>query len=159
MVAGLSALRAEGAIAHVGLGMNCNREGHMGAPEEVVRLVNGAAPETFDSALLAGGWNLLSQAGLPCYSVCEARGVAVHVAGFASGLLAPRRGLLYAYRAAPTQHFVEPARWREPPRAVATALPGRDRQSSRRPAWNEGIGMATPEPRVASTSSPRAPRS
>ena len=43
---------------------------------------------TFDSALLAGGWNLLTQEGLPCYEECERRGVAVHIAGvFGSGLL------------------------------------------------------------------------
>ena len=147
MVAGLSALRAEGAIAHVGLGMNCNREGHMGAPEEVVRLVNGAAPETFDSALLAGGWNLLSQAGLPCYSACEARGVAVHVAGvFASGLLAHEEGL-YAYRAAPTQLLERAARWRELAARRGHALPALAIAFATLPACVDRvvIGMATPD--------------
>ena len=56
----------------------------------------------FDSALLAGGWNLLSQAGLPCLLECQRRGVDVHVAGaYASGLIvgasiyacAPRDGV------------------------------------------------------------------
>ena len=57
---------------------------------------------TFDSALLAGGWNLLSQAGAPCLAACAARGVAVHVAGvFASGLLVDPTEGTYAYQRAP----------------------------------------------------------
>ncbi|CAK0896055.1 unnamed protein product, partial [Prorocentrum cordatum] len=61
MLEGLRQLRAEGRIQHVGLGMNCNRLSHQGKPDEVLRLLRGAEEGTFDSALLAGGWNLLSQ--------------------------------------------------------------------------------------------------
>ncbi|CAK0896057.1 unnamed protein product, partial [Prorocentrum cordatum] len=60
MLEGLRQLRAEGRIQHVGLGMNCNRLSHQGKPDEVLRLLRGAEEGTFDSALLAGGWNLLS---------------------------------------------------------------------------------------------------
>mmetsp|Transcript_17638 Transcript_17638/g.57890 ORF Transcript_17638/g.57890 Transcript_17638/m.57890 type:complete len:121 (-) Transcript_17638:863-1225(-) len=67
--------------------MNCNRMPHQGVPEEIERLVKGAPQGTFDSALLAGGWNLLSQDGLATLQLCARCGVAVHVAGvFASGL-------------------------------------------------------------------------
>eukprot|EP00966_Prymnesium_polylepis_P128786 2978552-Prymnesium_polylepis.1 len=108
----LAELRAAGTIAHVGLGMNCNREAHQGVPDEVLRLVRGCPAGTFDSALLAGGWNLLSQAGLPCYAECEARGIAVHVAGvFASGLLVNPEEGTYAYKAAPPEMVERAARW------------------------------------------------
>ena len=39
MCAALRRLRSEGALAHVGLGMNCNREAHQGVPHEVIRLL------------------------------------------------------------------------------------------------------------------------
>ncbi len=71
---------------------------------QILRLIRGAPERTFDSALLAGGWNLLTQTGLPCLLECEARGIAVHIAGvFASGLLAVAPGnssATYAYRPA-----------------------------------------------------------
>jgi len=88
MCAALRRLRGEGTVAHVGLGMNSNCEAHQGVPDEVIRLLREAPRGTFDSALLAGGWNLLCQAGLPCFVECERAGVAVYVAGvFGSGLL------------------------------------------------------------------------
>lgn len=77
MCAGLRELRAAGVICHASLGMNCNREEHMGAPDEIIRLLRGCPVGTFDSALLAGGWNLLSQEGLPCLEECERLGVPV----------------------------------------------------------------------------------
>lgn len=113
MCAGLRRLRERGAVAHVGLGMNCNAEAHQGVPGEVLRLLRGCEPGTFDSALLAGGWNLLSQAGLECLLECERRGVAVYVAGvFCSGLLASEGGT-YAYRPAPGPVLDRARRWRE----------------------------------------------
>ena len=100
MCEALRRLREEGTVAHVGLGMNCNEEAHQGVPQEIVRLLRQAPRGTFDSALLAGGWNLLSQAGAPCYAECERAGVEVYVAGvFASGLLVG--GETYAYLKAP----------------------------------------------------------
>ena len=39
MCAALRRLRSEGTLAHVGLGMNCNREAHQGVPHEVIRLL------------------------------------------------------------------------------------------------------------------------
>ena len=39
MCAALRRLRSEGALAHVGLEMNCNREAHQGVPHEVIRLL------------------------------------------------------------------------------------------------------------------------
>ena len=47
--------------------------------------------------MLAGGWSLLCQAGLPAMLECQARGVSVDVAGgYGSGLLAG--GETYAYQ-------------------------------------------------------------
>ncbi|CAK0907381.1 unnamed protein product, partial [Prorocentrum cordatum] len=61
MLEGLRRLRAEGKIEHVSLGMNCHNLNGRARPEEVLRLLRGAPRGTFDSALLAGGWNLLTQ--------------------------------------------------------------------------------------------------
>lgn len=77
MMQALRRMRAEGTIAHVGLGMNCNLEAHQGVPDEVLRLIRSCEVGTFDSALLAGGWNLLCQTGLPCLIECQRRGVEV----------------------------------------------------------------------------------
>jgi D-threo-aldose 1-dehydrogenase len=77
MCAGLRELRSAGSICHVSLGMNCNREPHQGAPEEVIRLLCGCPAGTFDSALLAGGWNLLCTDGMACLEDCQRLGVPV----------------------------------------------------------------------------------
>merc|ERR1719223_2194099 len=111
MLAGLRQLKADGIIQHVGLGMNSNREAHQGVPEEIVRLIRGAEKGTFDSALLAGGWNLLSQAGLPCLLECQQQCIPVHLAGvFASGLLVG--GPTYAYQTAPEDKVAKADKWR-----------------------------------------------
>merc|ERR1719247_601917 len=90
--------------------MNCNKEAHMGKPEEIIRLIRGADSFAFDSALLAGGWNLLSQAGLPCLLECQRRGVDVHVAGaYASGLIVGAS--IYAYRPAPAAMKAKVEKW------------------------------------------------
>jgi aryl-alcohol dehydrogenase-like predicted oxidoreductase len=78
-LAALRSLRRGARIAEVSLGMNANKEAHQGAPDEILRLLEQAPRGTFDAALLAGGWNLLSQAGLPCFAACERHGVDVHV--------------------------------------------------------------------------------
>ena len=70
-LAELRAMRQDGTIAEVSLGMNCNQEAHQGVPDEILRLVSNA-PRPFDTALLAGGWNLLSQAGQACFEECDA---------------------------------------------------------------------------------------
>lgn len=104
MVERLVSMRANGAIARASLGMNTNVESGMsnlhvpsdalppslvhGAPSEVLRVLGAAAPGTFDEALLAGGWTLLSQTGLAAMAECQRLGVEVAVAGvFATGLL------------------------------------------------------------------------
>ena len=110
-LAELCQMRSDGLIGEVSLGMNCNMEAHQGAPGEVLRLLRGAPEGTFDAALLAGGWNLLTQAGMPCFVECEHRGIQVHVAGvFASGLLVG--GSSYAYKQAPDEKHELAARWR-----------------------------------------------
>ena len=55
---GLRQLRNEGLIGEVSLGMNSN------SPQtktSILRLLRESPPGTFNSALLAGGWNLLNQ--------------------------------------------------------------------------------------------------
>ena len=55
---GLRQLRNEGLIGEVSLGMNSN------IPQtktSILRLLRESPPGTFNSALLAGGWNLLNQ--------------------------------------------------------------------------------------------------
>jgi len=98
MLKELRALRdIDGAIGEIGVGMNTNVEEHMGAPDQVLRLLRRAPARTFDSALLAGGWNLLSQTGWECLLECQRRDIPVYNAGvFASGFLASNKKP-YAY--------------------------------------------------------------
>lgn len=104
-------MRARGVIADVSLGMNCNKESHQGVPEEIIRLLRECPRGTFDSALLAGGWNLLTQEGHDCFAACEQRGVPVHVAGiFGSGLLVG--GSTYAYKTAPPEVVDKAEKWK-----------------------------------------------
>jgi len=105
-------MRENGNIKHLSLGMNCNKEQHQGVPDEIIRLLRKTDLGTFDSALLAGGWNLLSQAGLPCYLECQDRSVGIHVAGcFASGYLVTKSGT-YAYRPASEDIQLRTEKWR-----------------------------------------------
>ena len=77
-VAELVKLRDEGAINEVSLGMN--------DATFVRRMLEDNPPNTFDSVMMAGAWNLLDQDGWDVLLECERRGVAVHNAGiFASG--------------------------------------------------------------------------
>merc|ERR1711862_916062 len=146
MLAGLEKLRADGIIRHVGLGMNCNVEAHQGVPEEVVRLIRGSKKGSFDSALLAGGWNLLSQKGLPCLVECQRQGIAVHLAGiFASGLLVGADR--YAYKAAPPEMKAKAERWRKLAETYGCSLPAVAMAFGALPTVDSRIvvGMATPE--------------
>lgn len=111
MCAGLRQMREEGTIQHVSLGMNACREAHLGAPDQIIRLIRFCPERTFDAALLAGGWNLLCQAAIPCLMECEHRGIPVHIAGvFASGLLVG--GSTYVYKEAPREMVEKTAKWR-----------------------------------------------
>ena len=55
---GLRQLRNEGLIGEVSLGMNSNNPQ---TKTSILRLLRESPPGTFNSALLAGGWNLLNQ--------------------------------------------------------------------------------------------------
>jgi D-threo-aldose 1-dehydrogenase len=108
--------------------------------------LRGAPDGTFDSALLAGGWNLLSQAGLECFAECEARGVDVHVAGvFASGLLVG--GETYAYKQAPPEMSARCRRWALLAEEFGHTLPAVAIAFAAMPACVTRVvlGMATPE--------------
>lgn len=103
MIEGLRSLRDEGAILEVSLGMNANGDrpgsaarpgGVAGSsptntePAQILRLIRRAPADTFDSALVSGGWNLLNQDAYEVFVECEARGIAVHNAGvFAGGII------------------------------------------------------------------------
>lgn len=103
MIHGLRSLRDEGTIQEVSLGMNANGERPGSAvrptaipgscsintePEQILRLIRRAPADTFDSALISGGWNLLNQDAYEVFVECEARGIEVHNAGvFAGGII------------------------------------------------------------------------
>lgn len=86
MLAGLAALRADGTIDNVSLGMNAHRK-HMGGwePSVIIDLIEAAPEGTIDSALLAYGWNLLCQDGLEVMECCQKHGIRVHIAGTMGG--------------------------------------------------------------------------
>mmetsp|Transcript_31550 Transcript_31550/g.86943 ORF Transcript_31550/g.86943 Transcript_31550/m.86943 type:complete len:377 (+) Transcript_31550:53-1183(+) len=147
MCAEFRRLREAGTVAHFGLGMNCNREAFQGAPDDVLRLLRESEAGTFDSALLAGGWNLLSQAGLPCFAECERLGIEVHVAGvFASGVLVTPDGT-YAYRTAPSEVLERVERWRSLATRRGLSLPAVAIAFASLPrcVTRMVIGMASPE--------------
>lgn len=86
VLAGLCQLRSRGVIEDVSLGLNAFDppvvQGHR-------RLFERPAAGTVQSALLAGGYNLLNQNALPLLEDAEAKGIEIHIAGvFSSGLLA-----------------------------------------------------------------------
>lgn len=122
IIAGMVGLRAAGLIDQVSIGMNINKENHQGRPEEVVRILESSAPGTFDNALLAGGWNLLSQAGAPALRACHQHGVPVEIAGvYASGLLVG--GDSYAYVPAPEDKLRKAKQWAELAQGYGFSLP------------------------------------
>jgi D-threo-aldose 1-dehydrogenase len=90
MLAGLRALRADGDIRHVSLGMNAHPgiglDGNGGwTPDVITAFIEAAPPGTFDSALLAYGWSLLAQDGLEVLLCCQRAGISVHLAGVFGG--------------------------------------------------------------------------
>ena len=83
-----------------------------GTPEQILDLIRAAPEGTFDSLLMASGWNLLYHDGLCVLEECQARGIRVHNAGtFATGLLAG--GFTFVYAEAPEEMVEATQRWRE----------------------------------------------
>jgi D-threo-aldose 1-dehydrogenase len=80
----LRELRQAGDIDEVSLGMNSHVGFHRGPPY-ILRLLREAPAGTFDTALLAGGWNLLCHEGWEVLCECARRNIAVHVAGVFGG--------------------------------------------------------------------------
>ena len=82
-LAGLVALRAQGRIQQVSLGVN--------DASAALRVLHQAPPGTLDNVMIAGSWNLLDHAE-SCWQLfeeCTAKGITVHNAAvLASGLLA-----------------------------------------------------------------------
>lgn len=82
----------------LGLKLPAAGNGRDNRSDAITRLMRDAPAGSFDSALLAGGWNLLNQEGLEAFAEAEKRGIEVHNAAiFASGLLAG--GVTYLYSA------------------------------------------------------------
>jgi aryl-alcohol dehydrogenase-like predicted oxidoreductase len=92
MLAGLTALRDDGTIQSISLGMNA----HMGhrdslqgkgtwSPSVITDILDAAPEGTIDSALLAYGWTLLCHDALEVMVGCQRAGVHVHVAGTFGG--------------------------------------------------------------------------
>ena len=81
---GLRELRAQGEIDNISLGMcvspDRNGPGDSNA-DLILELIRGAPDGTFNSAMLAYGWNLHNQAALPVMLECQRRGIEVHAAG------------------------------------------------------------------------------
>jgi D-threo-aldose 1-dehydrogenase len=84
LLAGLRELRAQGEIDNISLGMcvspDRNGPGDSNA-DLILELIRGAPDGTFNSAMLAYGWNLHNQAALPVMLECQRRGIEVHAAG------------------------------------------------------------------------------
>ena len=92
MLAGLRALRNDGLIRRVSLGMNAHRGPRASlkgkgswSPSVITDLIDAAPAGTIDSALLAYGWNLLCFDALEVMVGCQRAGVKVHVAGTFGG--------------------------------------------------------------------------
>lgn len=92
MLAGMRALRDDGLIKRVSLGMNAHR-GHRDSlkgkgtwsPSVITDIIDAAPTGTIDSALLAYGFNLLCHDALEVIAGCQRAGVKVHVAGTFGG--------------------------------------------------------------------------
>eukprot|EP01043_Picozoa_sp_COSAG02_P013970 COSAG02_NODE_567_length_20212_cov_18.927460_4_plen_290_part_00 len=92
MLAGLRALRDDGLIKRVSLGMNAHR-GHRDSlkgkgtwsPSVITDIIDAAPTGTIDSVLLAYGFNLLCHDALEVIAGCQRAGVKVHVAGTFGG--------------------------------------------------------------------------
>lgn len=125
ILAGLSALQGDGVIEEVSLGLNAFDpnivQGHR-------RLFQRPPAGVVQSALLAGGFNLLNQNALPLLEEAEARGIEIHMAGvFSSGLLAGGN-TVYASGAdngqAPSDELIQRAKgWRILSEEHGLALP------------------------------------
>lgn len=83
-LAALRELRAAGHVEEISLGMN-SHVGFGRGPRYILRLLQEAPKGTFDTALLAGGWNLLCHEGWEVLAECARQGIRVHVAGVFGG--------------------------------------------------------------------------
>ena len=86
MLRGLVDLRENSEIEEVSLGLQCHDAASV---MSMLPLLCRPAVGTVQSALIAGGYNLLNQEALPMLIEAEKRGIEIHNAGvFSSGLLA-----------------------------------------------------------------------
>jgi D-threo-aldose 1-dehydrogenase len=116
MLAGMVALREQGALSAVSLGMN------MVVAPQILRLIRESPAGTFDDIMLAHGWNLLCVDGAEVILECQQRGIAVHNAGvYCSGLLVSRD----TYFCSPASEDIRSraAQWGELSEAHGVALP------------------------------------
>ena len=86
MLRGLTDLREAGEIEEASLGLQCHDAASVAS---MLPLMLRPQPGTVQSALVAGGYNLLNQEALPMFIEAERLGIEIHNAGvFSSGLLA-----------------------------------------------------------------------
>ncbi len=123
MIAGIVALKEQGLVDEVSIGMNASggrradwpggEDGSTpvyGTPDQILDLIRAVPDGTFDSLLMASGWNLLYHEGAVVLQECAAKGIAVHNAGtFATGLLAG--GFSYVYQEAPPEMVAKTKNW------------------------------------------------
>eukprot|EP01047_Picozoa_sp_COSAG01_P071509 COSAG01_NODE_11119_length_2003_cov_0.986870_3_plen_312_part_00 len=123
MIAGIVSLKEKGLVDQVSIGMNAiggrradwdgGEDGSApvyGTPDQILDLIRAVPEGTFDSVLMASGWNLLYHEGAVVLQECAAKGIAVHNAGtFATGLLAG--GFSYLYREAPPEMVAKTEQW------------------------------------------------
>ena len=102
LIAGLRELREQGKIEQVSFGMNANvdhkvitpnaggAETTAWTPAMIIDMIRAVPEGTFDSCLLAYGWNLIGQDAWPVMEECAKHGIKVHVAGAMQALFTPR---------------------------------------------------------------------
>jgi D-threo-aldose 1-dehydrogenase len=150
----LIALREEGVVSAVGVGMN-----QWQAPLRIVRETD------IDVVMLAGRWTLLDRSGEPLLNECLERGVSVVAAApFNSGILArrwPREGANYDYGPAPKEVLERARGLAGICESAGTALPTAALQYPlRHPAVaTVVVGLRSPEQVVQASSSLAQPLS
>ena len=102
-LSGLSALKKEGKIKSLGIGVN--------DPDYALRAIRSSAGHLIDTVMIAGSWNLLDQSAYSLLCLCQRKGIEVHNAGiFASGLLVG--GTTVRYAPAQRSMIDKARRWR-----------------------------------------------
>lgn len=115
-LAELVRLKHEGHIQDISLGMNDS--------SYALRLLRISPPQSIDSVMIAGCWNLLDHdlTALELLQECQTRGIKVHIAGvFASGVIVG--GTTYKYAIAPASVLDKVSQWTQLANRFGVPLP------------------------------------